>query len=157
MRSDSLIADELGRKAFAGVRDKAGLPYWNHCLRVAERVRLGGASDAAIAAALLHDVVEDGLASMAELESAGLSARARALIDGMTRREGQSYDAYLARIAASGGRELLEIKLADNADNADPARIALLPPGMPHRTERYTAGRALLLPALERLKAGNPE
>ena len=153
MIQDSEIALKIGKICFAQSVDKAGQPYWGHCLRVAGHVRAAGASDAAIAAALLHDVVEDGLSTIEDLESAGISTRAISLIGQLTRPKETTYEAYVAAIAASGDRELILIKLADNADNSDPARIALLPPNVAHRADRYAAARAVLIPALTKLDA----
>lgn len=148
--SDTEIATRLGAQAFEGVTDKAGQPYWGHCLRVADRARTAGLGDAAIAAALLHDVVEDKLATFDQLASSGLSARAIDLIRALTRPKDADYIAYVAKIAESGDRDLILIKLADNADNCDPARIALLPQGIKHNSDRYAAAREVLLPALNK-------
>ena len=148
---DIAIARRLGARAFAGVVDKGGRPYWGHCERVAERVARERAGEAAIAAALLHDIVEDNLATPQELAHAGLSERALRLIEALTRPKDRAYMDYLGAIAQSRDRELILIKLADNADNMDPARIALLPAGVRHRPERYAAARVLLLAALKAL------
>lgn len=43
----------------AQVRKYTGEPYWNHPMRVAEMVASTGADDEVVAAAWLHDVVED--------------------------------------------------------------------------------------------------
>lgn len=43
----------------AQTRVGSGEPYFNHCRRVAQAVEVSGGSEAMIAAAYLHDVVED--------------------------------------------------------------------------------------------------
>ena len=150
--SDATIADRLGEQAFAGIVDKAGKPYWGHCLRVAERVRAQHLSDAAIAAAMLHDIVEDGLATFEDLASAGLSPRCIELVCALTRpNAGEAYLDYVRTIADSGDRERILIKLADNADNTDPERVAALPQRASHQSERYAQARTLLESALSAL------
>jgi (p)ppGpp synthase/HD superfamily hydrolase len=52
--------------AHAGQKDKAGMPYVFHPLRVMELVRLAGGDDIAQAVAVLHDVMEDSDAFWSE-------------------------------------------------------------------------------------------
>jgi len=53
-------AFDFARLKHKGQLDDDGLDYFSaHCLHVAEIVRLAGGSDEMIAAALLHDVIED--------------------------------------------------------------------------------------------------
>lgn len=62
MNQTSLVAraSEFAAKAHTGqVRKYNGLPYITHCQAVAERVAERGGSDEMIAAAWLHDTVED--------------------------------------------------------------------------------------------------
>jgi (p)ppGpp synthase/HD superfamily hydrolase len=53
------IAEDIARRAHAGQVDKAGLDYITHPARVAAGVRLHGGKNEAVAAAWLHDVLED--------------------------------------------------------------------------------------------------
>src|SRR5690606_9229048 len=63
-------ADALAVRMLAGLRTKTGGAHLAHARRVAAGVRseaLGGGDATAVAAALLHDVVEKGGVSIAEL------------------------------------------------------------------------------------------
>ena len=119
----------LMRAAHAGQTDLGGAPYWEHPVRVMER--LGpDASDEAKTVALLHDTVEDGGVTFADLRV----WFGPAVVDAvalLTRPEGMTYADYIERLAASGNATAISVKLADLADNLDPTR--------PHRTERLTA------------------
>ncbi|HEX2033482.1 MAG TPA: HD domain-containing protein [Chloroflexota bacterium] len=89
-------------------------PYILHPLRV--MVGLGAdAPDAARIVALLHDLVEDTSISLAELRRLGYPDPILAAVDRLTRREGESYDAYIERVA--GDPLATRVKLADLADN----------------------------------------
>ena len=110
-------AERIGRAAYAGVLDKAGKPYWDHCIRVADRARaLGVSAPEAIAAALLHDAIEDDVIGWRDILH--LPTRTKDLIGALTRRhDGRTYGEYIRAIADSGDSELIRIKLADNLDN----------------------------------------
>lgn len=113
-------AKELARRAHVGQVDKAGRPYIEHVARVAAAC----ADDPkAEAVAWLHDVLEDapeyedeviGVLPPSLFWSCCLLDRSR----GVRRRD------YYSRIAADP--IALRVKLADVADNADEARLALL-------------------------------
>lgn len=60
--------EATARAAHAGQTDKAGRPYAEHLQAVAEGVRRRGGDDEQIAAAWLHDAVEDDRLSPAWLE-----------------------------------------------------------------------------------------
>ena len=55
--------EAIAREAHAGQTDKAGRPYAEHIAAVAEGVRARGGSEEQIAAAWLHDAVEDDVLS----------------------------------------------------------------------------------------------
>ena len=113
-------AKELARRAHVGQVDKAGRLYIEHVARVAAAC----ADDPeAEAVAWLHDVLEDapeyedeviGVLPPSLFWSCCLLDRSR----GVRRRD------YYSRIAADP--IALRVKLADVADNADEARLALL-------------------------------
>lgn len=120
-----LDAALLAAQLHEGQVDKAGQPYILHCLRVASAVaRQGGDEDQQIAA-LLHDVVEDKRALLADLLEAGVPARAVYLIAMLSRSPGQPYGAYLQRVRLD--RDAMLIKRCDLADNMDRSRLMLLP------------------------------
>jgi (p)ppGpp synthase/HD superfamily hydrolase len=107
-----------------GQKDKAGADYRLHPLRVANGLQKRGAADWLVVAALLHDLIEDGKATAEELDSL-FGPRVAGLVMTLTRQPTESYESYIRRVSLS--RAATVVKLADLADNMDPARIALLP------------------------------
>ncbi|WP_425244785.1 HD domain-containing protein [Streptomyces sp. NEAU-NA10] len=135
--------ETLARTAHEGQTDKAGRPYAEHLRAVAEGVRSRGGDADQIAAAWLHDAVEDDVLTEAWLREAALSDRTKAIVLAVTKRAGEAPEAYAARILATPGALL--VKEADLAHNADPARLAVLDAATRTRlTEKYTRMRALL-------------
>ncbi|MGV9286379.1 HD domain-containing protein [Streptomyces sp. NPDC003719] len=135
--------EALARSAHAGQTDKAGRPYAEHLRAVAEGVRRRGGDDEQIAAAWLHDAVEDDALPEHRLREAALSPRTRDIVLAVTKRAGEPPEAYAARILATPGALL--VKEADLAHNADPARLAVLDAATRTRlTGKYARMRALL-------------
>ena len=133
------LADSIADKAHEGQTDRNGWPYISHPRRVALGARKLACELAAAThpdtsleelkaevqiVALLHDTVEDTGVSLAYL-ARYFSARIVDAIDALTRRPGESYEAYLGRVRVNDLARL--VKLADIADNTDPRRLALLP------------------------------
>ncbi|MCT9078607.1 HD domain-containing protein [Streptomyces fulvoviolaceus] len=135
--------EATARAAHAGQTDKAGRPYAEHLQTVAEGVRARGGDDEQIAAAWLHDAVEDDALSERWLEEAALSRRTKDIVRAVTKRADEPPKAYAGRILATPGALL--VKEADLAHNADPARLAVLDEFTRRRlTEKYARMRALL-------------
>ncbi|WP_371652720.1 MULTISPECIES: HD domain-containing protein [unclassified Streptomyces] len=135
--------EALARAAHAAQTDKAGRPYSEHLAAVAEGVRARGGTDEQIAAAWLHDAVEDGALSQEWLEGAELAPGVGEMVMAVTKRKGEALPAYAARILATPGALL--VKEADLAHNADPARLAALDePTRTRLTHKYATMRALL-------------
>ncbi|MFJ9018694.1 HD domain-containing protein [Streptomyces sp. NPDC102259] len=135
--------ESLARAAHQGQTDKAGRPYAEHLQAVAEGVRARGGDAEQIAAAWLHDAVEDDALSETWLDEAALSDRTKAVVLAVTKRAGETPEAYAGRILATPGALL--VKEADLAHNADPARLAVLDATTRARlTEKYARMRALL-------------
>ncbi len=112
-------AIEIAAATHAGQTDKGGAPYILHPLRVMLRVAPGARQIVAV----LHDVVEDsdGKVTFDDLVREGFS---REVIDGVravTKVEGESYEAFIARAALDPVGKA--VKLADLAENSDLSRI----------------------------------
>ncbi|MFG2936151.1 HD domain-containing protein [Streptomyces sp. NPDC048282] len=139
--------EEIARAAHAGQTDKAGRPYAEHLAAVAAGVRARGGDPEQIAAAWLHDSVEDHAVTEEWLASAPLTPRTKAIVLALTKRAGEAPEAYARRILDTPGAPL--VKQADLAHNADPGRLAVLDaPTRDRLTEKYARMRALLgLPA----------
>jgi hypothetical protein len=139
--------EAIARAAHEGQTDKAGRPYAEHLRAVAEGVRARGGDADQIAAAWLHDAVEDDALPPHWLRDAPLSRRTKDIVRAVTKRPGEPPEAYAGRILATPGALL--VKEADLAHNADPARLAALDaPTRTRLTGKYTRMRTLLgLPA----------
>ena len=136
--------EAVARAAHRGQTDKAGRPYAEHLRAVAEGVRARGGDEEQIAAAWLHDAVEDDALTERWLAGAPLSRRTKDIVLAVTQRAGEGPEEYAVRILATEGALL--VKEADLAHNADPARLARLDDAATRTrlTEKYARMRALL-------------
>jgi len=108
----------LAVEAHQGQVDRAGQPYILHPLRVMFQLK----SDIDRIVAILHDVVEDTAYTFADLRQMGYSEEIINALDGVTRREEESYEAFVERSAQNPISR--RVKLADLTDNMDIRRIA---------------------------------
>jgi guanosine-3',5'-bis(diphosphate) 3'-pyrophosphohydrolase len=128
----------IAAEAHAGQVDKAGAPYILHPLRVMHRVH----SAAERIVAVLHDLVEDTPWTLEALEAEGFAPEVLAAVDALTRRDGERYEAFVARAGADPvGRA---VKLADLAENMDLTRLATPTARDVERMERYRRAVAQL-------------
>ncbi|MFP3991344.1 HD domain-containing protein [Streptomyces sp. E11-3] len=136
--------EAIARAAHAGQTDKAGRPYAEHLQAVADGVRARGGTAEQIAAAWLHDAVEEDALSEEWLEGAALAQQTKDVVRALTKRSGEEPQAYARRILATPGARL--VKEADLAHNADPARLATLDDEATRQrlTRKYTAMRRYL-------------
>ncbi|MGN0076803.1 MAG: HD domain-containing protein [Parafannyhessea sp.] len=137
-------AYELARNAHAGQADKAGRPYILHPVMVAAGVRAHGAT--AMAAALLHDVVEDAGVPLDGIRTRFGDAVADA-VTLLTHDPALPYPDYVRRVAESGNQTAILVKLSDLTQNMNLAR---LPKAGEKDVERV---RRKYLPAVEVLLA----
>ncbi len=144
--STSLItrAYERAHDAHAGQSRKSGEPYITHPLAVAMLVADLGLDDVTIAAALLHDAVEDTGVSRDDLEGE-FGPDVAAIVDGVTKLERVKFDSKEAQQAASVRKMLvamakdlrvLIIKLCDRLHNL--RTIAAMPAWKQERTAHET-------------------
>ncbi|NEB75537.1 HD domain-containing protein [Streptomyces sp. SID14478] len=135
--------EALAREAHADQKDKAGRPYAEHLRAVAEGVRHRGGTPEQIAAAWLHDAIEDEALTEEWLTSAALAQETKDIVRALTKRPGEPPEAYARRILSTPGARL--VKEADLAHNADPDRLAVLDDVTRARlTRKYATMRALL-------------
>jgi GTP diphosphokinase / guanosine-3',5'-bis(diphosphate) 3'-diphosphatase len=122
----------------------SGESYINHPLAVARIVADIGLDDISLAAALLHDAVEDTEISLADVES-GFGAEVAAIVDGVTKLERLQFDSKEAQQAATMRKMLvamakdlrvLIIKLADRLHNM--RTIAAMPSEKQRRIAQET-------------------
>lgn len=142
---DTAAVEALARRVHAGQTDKAGRPYAEHLAAVAAGVAAHGGSREQIAAAWLHDAVEDGRLSREWLAASALPRAVKDIVLAVTKLPGEDPREYAERILAVPGARL--VKEADLAHNSDPARLAVLGPATRERlTAKYGRIRALLGP-----------
>lgn len=134
-------AIEIAAAAHAGQRDKAGLPYILHPLRV--MLRLAGLHQQM--AAVLHDVVEDTPVTLAQLEQEGFPGEVVAAVAALTKAPGETRLQAAARAAVDPIARA--VKLADNAENMDLSRIPEPTAKDYERHREYEQVRAVLLAA----------
>jgi (p)ppGpp synthase/HD superfamily hydrolase len=136
----------LAERLHAGQTDKAGAPYITHLARVAGilKRRWPDASDDEIAAAWLHDCLEDTEATEDSLLAAGVTPETIRIVRAVTRPEGSDYLDWIGTLAATRDVSILRVKLADNEDNRDPLRVAALPGAAERVATRYEPARIIL-------------
>lgn len=103
--------------AHAGQKDRYGSPYILHPMRL----MMKGVSEEEMIIAVLHDVVEDTDWTFEGLKAEGFSQNIIEALDCLTRRDDETYDAYIERSAAN--KLARNIKLADLEDNMDIKRM----------------------------------
>ena len=130
--------------AHAGQRRKSGEPYIRHPVAVATIVAQQGLGDVAVAAALLHDAVEDTAVSLEDLEKE-FDAELATIVDGVTKLDRVHYDSKEDQQAATMRKmivaiaqdlRVLIIKLSDRLHNLQ--TIAAMPPFKQERSARET-------------------
>jgi len=117
-------AYEVAEKAHQGQQRKSGEPYITHPVAVAQILADLGIGPVTIAAALLHDTVEDTDYSLAQLQK-DFGEEIALLVDGVTKLDkvkfGENAQAETVRkmvISMSKDIRVLVIKLADRLHNA---------------------------------------
>jgi (p)ppGpp synthase/HD superfamily hydrolase len=102
-----------------GQKDKVGVPYIYHPLSVMLRLK----TDEERMVAVLHDVVEDCGVTLEDLRKLGYSDTVVNALDFVTKRpeEKDHFCAFIERVK-EGPVIAIKVKLADLADNMDPAR-----------------------------------
>lgn len=133
--SSSLVgrAYSLAKKAHAGQKRKSGEPYIIHCLAAAQHVANWNLDEQSIAAALLHDVVEDTSISLEELRT-GFGEDVAFLVDGVTKLGKIKYRGVETQVenlrkmilALSEDIRVIIVKLADRFHNM--TTLEALPP-----------------------------
>ena len=131
-------AIEIAAQAHRGQRDRAGAPYILHPLRMMFAVQ----TDAERMAAVLHDVVEDTDWTLDALRERGFPEQVVAAVDHLTRREGESYEAFVRRAAQDPVAR--RVKVADLEDNMDVRRIGTVSADDVERLTKYHRAWRLL-------------
>ncbi len=109
----------MATNAHAGQFDKGGSPYILHPLRVMSFLKEDDEELRVIA--LGHDMIEDTDVTFADLRAAGMSERVILGIDALTKRRGETYDEYKARVFSNP--DAMKVKLCDLRHNTDIRRL----------------------------------
>jgi (p)ppGpp synthase/HD superfamily hydrolase len=112
---------QIAARAHEGQKDKEGLPYILHPLRVMHAVQ---GEDAQIVA-VLHDVIEDTAVTVEDMRQAGFSERVLSALLLVTHRKDEPYADYVVRCKADDVAR--RVKLADLEDNTRLPRTILRP------------------------------
>ena len=124
-------AISIAVEAHRGQQDKTGAPYILHPLSVMARV--DGETEKVVA--VLHDVVEDTAWTLEKLKGEGFPDDVLTALDGVTKREGESYEDFVKR---SGTNPVARrVKLADLEDNMDLRRLKTVEQKDIDRLARY--------------------
>lgn len=106
-------------EAHGNQRDRQGVRFVTHPIRVACAVaEIPGVPDWVVAAALLHDVLED---TPAKLEDGLFPLVTVDLVKVLTHGKDETYEAYIDRVCKAD-KWAIHIKLRDIADNSLPWR-----------------------------------
>lgn len=136
---DPTTARAIATQAHSGQTDKAGRPYIEHPERVAARLT---DPDAQVVA-LLHDVIEDTELTADDLRAAGATELQVQALEALAHADDASNEDYWKALRAVPLARL--VKVADLADNTDPARIALLEPArQEHFRTKYRSAMAVI-------------
>lgn len=135
----------LAHNAHQGQTDHSGLPYIFHPYHLAEQMP----NEAAVCAALLHDVLEDTHVTLEELEQE-FSREITEAVMLLTHKKGTSYPDYVR--ALKDNPIAKAVKLADLAHNSDETRLCNRP-DFPVETlirlrAKYSQARKILMDML---------
>lgn len=120
---------KFAEKAHEGQKRRDGKPYFTHVEAVAKKVNEDWFNliprsaqpywtrhkDHVVAAAYLHDVIEDCGVSKQDLLDEGFSEMTAEIVDALSKKQGESYFQFIMRINDGGGFRtgMVAVKLAD--------------------------------------------
>lgn len=119
--------------------DKTGMPYIYHPIHLAEQME----DEITICTALLHDAVEDGDITFAELEREGFAGDVIEALKLLTHDESVPYMEYVKEIKKNPIAKA--VKLADLRHNSDLSRLDVINEKAKKRVEKYKRAMELLL------------
>jgi (p)ppGpp synthase/HD superfamily hydrolase len=136
-------AISLAVQAHRGQKDKAGMAYIVHPLKVMCRMK----TEKEMMVAVLHDVVEDTHYTLEDLRKAGYPDDVVAAVDALSRRDDESYEDFIERISLNP--LAIRVKLGDLEDNMDIRRNLDLSEKDLERLNRYLRAWARLTATLD--------
>ncbi|MAW82086.1 MAG: phosphohydrolase [Parvularcula sp.] len=138
-----------------GQVDKAGAPYIGHVVRVFQRLlqAFPEACEDIQHAALLHDAIEDCEITPQDLRNRGYSEKTIEIVEAVTKKpeDGLTYAERIERLALSGNRGAIQVKICGLMDNSDPKRFSSLPEEKAASlSRRYQRALSVLTASLEK-------
>ena len=137
---DGLVARayEFAKRAHGGQKRQSGEPYFNHSLAAAENVASWNLDKESIAAALLHDTVEDTGATLADIKD-NFGEEVAFLVDGVTKIGKIKYQGVESQVenlrkmllALSRDIRVIIVKLGDRLNNMQ--TLSSVPPAKQKR------------------------
>jgi (p)ppGpp synthase/HD superfamily hydrolase len=100
-------------------------------------------SEAAMMAAVLHDVVEDTEWTLDGLRAEGIPEEVLEAVECLTRRKDESYEEFIDRVRKN--RIAQEVKIADLEDNMNILRLSQVGSKDMERLERYHRSWCVLM------------
>lgn len=138
------FAKVLASLVHQGQVDKGGKPYIEHPVRVADLL-----SDyESKTVAYLHDVVEDTWITEEILRKLFPKTICDAVML-LTRKDGETYDAFIDRIIKSDNKIAISVKIADITDNLNLGRLEVVTDKDIERAKKYANAMLRLKKALE--------
>lgn len=119
--------------------DKTGVPYIYHPIHLAEQME----DETTICVALLHDVIEDGDITAADLEKEGFREEMIEALKLLTHDEAVPYMEYIKEIRKNPIAKA--VKYADLKHNSDLSRLNIIDERAKKRAEKYKKAIELLL------------
>lgn len=139
------LAQQVAAQAHAGVNRADGTPFISHPAAVADRAATHyGADDFTIAAAWLHDVVEDTHITLADLANMGFPLPVLAAVDAVTTRDDEPYFDAVTRATRNVRGRI--VKLCDNWHNSSTLAV-FAEADRQRRHAKYARARQILLAA----------
>lgn len=124
------LAIELATQAHFGQKDRAGMPYINHPLRVMQACNTVEEKIAAV----LHDVVEDTNVTFADLATQFPPEIVEA-VRSLTHAPEDTYEEYVEKVARNP--IAVQVKLRDLTDNMDVRRLSVISDTDVERLRKY--------------------
>lgn len=136
-------AFQIAYEAHKNQMDKMGMPYILHPIIVAE----GMETEYGIAAALLHDVVEDTEVTLESLRKQGIPEAVLEVVSVLTRDRDMVYEEYVRQVSRHPLARL--VKRQDLLHNLSPTRYEAGEVGEQHR-KRYRKALQIIEEAIEK-------
>lgn len=137
-KSQALLAREIALEAHEGQLRRDGVtPYFDHVERVANRLMAEGAAPEVVAAAWLHDVIEDGKETAGTLLEKGIKMPVVTAVIALTHTKNELYESYI-RILASNAIAR-RVKFTDIIDNLNDSPTH-------HQIRKYAKALLILFP-----------